>query len=278
MSFSTFAVDLADRTPRQGDDYFRPHKATPLGPLRGGGRSIPQSGATLVSVGAGSAYVEAALVASCSAVGVVVDLPEVVTEMRAYYEDCKLMAHGAELSQSTPLALPGVPPADLVISAEIVEHLPSPPSQHFSTLRPLLSSTGTLLVATPNAGSLRNALKTLLQRPLLPPAERTFGPVSVENEGVHRREYVAEEITAALRTAGYIPASTKYVSYRVNKFRSALFLPLEGPIPYFREGLVLTATLSPSRHGAASTPASATFNGCRARRRPPRSTAPRRPS
>ena len=61
---------------------------------------------------------------------------------------------GAELSQNTPIVLPGAPPADLVISAEIVEHLPVPPSQHFSlTLRPLLKPTGTLLVATPNAGS-----------------------------------------------------------------------------------------------------------------------------
>ena len=33
-----------------------------------------------------------------------------------------------------------------------------------------------------------------LMRPLLPPAERAFGPVSFENEGVHRREYMPSEI------------------------------------------------------------------------------------
>ena len=59
------------------------------------------------------------------------------------------------------------------------------------------------------------------------------------------------EITTALQAAGYIPQSKKYVSYSFSTLRAAVFLPLEAPISYFRQGLVLTATLAPSRYGAA---------------------------
>jgi hypothetical protein len=179
---------------------------------------------------------------------VVIDLPDAVAEFGAYYKRCNLVAYGLDISRDNTIDLPGVPSADLVISSEIVEHLPKPPSEHFASLRRLLADTGALLVATPNAGSLRSTLKTLLHQPVLPPAERTFGPVNLENEGVHRREYMASEIVSALRRSGFSVGSKGYVNYNFTRPRDLLFLPVEALVPYFRQGLIMIGKPSGPPH------------------------------
>jgi hypothetical protein len=243
--FVRFCSDLSRRTQRQSEDYYEYHLKRLWAIYQVCARVLPNQGGTLVSVGAGSAYVEAALVASHSALGAVIDLPEVVAISRGYYDSCSLVPFGLDLSSGNPIALTEIPLADLVISSEIVEHLPSPPSRHFVTLRPLLRQSGTLLVATPNAGSLRSALKTLLHQPILPSAEQTFGPVNLENEGVHRREYMPIEIEAALTANGFELTSKHYVSPGSRDVRYLPFSAAEALVPYFRQGVIITAAIDP---------------------------------
>ena len=242
-AFVRFCTELSLISPRQSTDYFKYHLQRLWTIYQESSKAIGDQSGCVVSVGAGSAYVEAALVESLGCYGVVIDLPEAVSGSRSYYDRCRLHPYEMDIATIGHIELTDVPPADLVISSEIVEHLPSPPSQHFSALRPLLALEGTILVATPNAGSIRKTLKTLLHKPILPPAELTFGPVSIENEGVHRREYMALEIKNSLSDAGYELRSKRYINYNFTRAMDLAFLPLEGPIPQFREGLLVTAVL-----------------------------------
>lgn len=234
--FHRVARDVAAGAGRQGADYLREHSlrlwrtyalcARYLGP-----------GARFASVGAGTGYVEAALVESLGAKGTVLDLPDVVAAEAARYAGLGLSSFGVDLSGGESLAEVTGADFDLVLSAEIVEHLPVPASAHFGMLEPILRPGGVLVVGTPNAGSIRRVVKTFLHIPVLPPAELTFGPVDLEHEGVHRREYMPVEIRAALRAAGLRPDRAEYLSYGYTKAADYLFAAPEAVVPLWRNGL-----------------------------------------
>src|SRR5665213_3504875 len=112
--FVRFCSDLSHRTDRQSEEYYKYHLHRLWAIYQACTRVLPSQGGTVVSVGAGSAYVEAALVASHSAQGAVIDLPEVVDATREYYRSCGLVPFGLDLNSDDPIALTGFPSADLV--------------------------------------------------------------------------------------------------------------------------------------------------------------------
>ena len=76
--------------------------------------------------GAGSAYVETVLASDLQASVVAVDFPAEIELNRRHYDANHFVSVAADLSLDD-LVLP-IEPCDMVLSAEIVEHIPAAPS------------------------------------------------------------------------------------------------------------------------------------------------------
>lgn len=88
-------------------------------------------------------------------------------------------------------------PYDLVVFAEVIEHLYTAPELVLAYLKELLVPRGVLIVQTPNAVALRKRMKMLLGRN---PFERIR--VDRRNPG-HFREYTVSELRGLLAGAGF---------------------------------------------------------------------------
>lgn len=200
-------------------------------------RGLVGEGSSLLSIGAGSAFVESALAARGVRV-TVVDFPQAIGSNAAYYEASGIVAVAADVSE--PLG-PELGEFDAVLAGEIVEHVPAPPAGLFRSWSQPIRAGGHLVVSTPNLGSISSLVRLLFMRPLLAPPERTFGPVSFENEGVHRREYMPSEIKSAFIEAGLRPGAVVYCrNHRPHNARETAYLPLQ-LIPRFRPTLIAAA-------------------------------------
>src|SRR5262249_33972028 len=90
-------------------------------------------------------------------------------------------------------------PYDLVVMAEVIEHVPRPPHLVFADLKGCLRPGGTLLVTTPNLYRFRNRVRMALGQPIFdlfryPEMDRPLG---------HFLEYSREQIEWHLREAGF---------------------------------------------------------------------------
>jgi trans-aconitate methyltransferase len=96
---------------------------------------------------------------------------------------------------------------DVVVLAEVIEHLHAPPELVLGYLSGWLPSGGTLVVQTPNAVALHKRLRML--RGVSP-----FEPIrlSRENPG-HLHEYTRRELDDAARRAGLQPAGAITANY-----------------------------------------------------------------
>ena len=230
--FQLLGDNLAASLSPSASAYWRHHAPRLWDSYTRAAAVLPAAGA-VISPGAGPAYVEAALVRSHGARSVVVDFPEAVEGWAAHYERAGLEPIAQDLTTSPGLGTIGTD-FDLGLSLEIVEHLPTPPSQHIGSLASALKRGGALLVSTPNAGNLRSIMKTVLHRPTLPSPELTFAPVGHENEGVHRREYMRREIEAAFIASGLRVKNVGWVSYGRTTRADAVLLPVERLVPKLR--------------------------------------------
>jgi SAM-dependent methyltransferase len=86
---------------------------------------------------------------------------------------------------------------DIIVFAEVVEHLYTAPELVLAYLREILAPDGVLLLQTPNAVALRKRVKMLL-------GSNPFELIRTDraNPG-HFREYTARELQDALRGAGF---------------------------------------------------------------------------
>ena len=93
---------------------------------------------------------------------------------------------------------------DLVIAAEIIEHLRYDPMHLLLEARRVLSDSGFLLVTTPNVGSITSVAKTLNGRdnPQIFFLYKRSLP-NVEPEIGHVREYTAYELGEVVKAAGF---------------------------------------------------------------------------
>ena len=161
----------------------------------------------VLSVGAGSAYVEAQLALRCGAKITVIDFADAIAAHRDLYDKYCFTAHASDLA-TEQFHLDGQ--FDLVLCCEVIEHLPFPPSRHIKMLSTMLAPGGRLLVTTPNLARLSSAVRLILGRPIFPDPGLTFSPVSYANESVHRREYVPSEMVDALVQNQLRILSTQY--------------------------------------------------------------------
>ena len=106
---------------------------------------------------------------------------------------------------------------DLIVFAEVLEHLYVSPEAALAWLRHLLKSDGFILCTTPNASSLAKRIKLLFGHN---PFERLRGDVN--NPG-HIREYTRAELFELGRLAGLGVTMHRYVNYPTPRRRSVKF-------------------------------------------------------
>ena len=114
--------------------------------------------------------------------------------------------HSFDLNSSTDAAAcPRLPPFDLVVMAEVLEHLLAPPRAVFGCVARWLKPEGELLLQTPNAVSLAKRVRML----------RGYNPYMMMREpgdySAHIREYTPAELVELGREAGL---ETREVSVR----------------------------------------------------------------
>ncbi len=197
--------------------------------------NLLQTSGRLLSVGAGSAYVEALLQRELNARVYAVDFQSAIDLNRRHYDARHFVSLAADLSLES-LSL-HIDPCDLVLSAEIVEHIPEPPSVHFRKLVPYLKQHGHLVVTTPNLGSIMHLLSLIRMTPIMPSPEKTFGPVNFENEGVHRREYMPSEIVDALDQCGLDHVVTEFTWYHRQQDLPTRWL--QSAVPRLRPAMII---------------------------------------
>jgi len=98
---------------------------------------------------------------------------------------------------------------DLVIFSEVLEHLRCPPLVALNEIRRVLRSGGSLFLSTPNAASIRNIAMMLKGKSVFPQVpydftdEQVRAGVHITDRWMHIREWTLDEITDALRKAGF---------------------------------------------------------------------------
>lgn len=213
MRYSEFVRLSRQQAPylrHQGDDYLSYHAARFHKTFEVCSRLVGRGG-RILSVGAGSAYVETLLARDLEAQVIVADFAEAMAMNAPHYQSEGFTTLAVDLC--SPDNRFDLQPVDLAICAEIIEHLPQPPRLMFGDLFRTVKGGGHVVVTTPNLGSLRSIAKLCLMHPLLPPAEQTFGPVSFENEAVHRREYMPSEMEQSLKAVGFGNLERHYLWY-----------------------------------------------------------------
>lgn len=96
---------------------------------------------------------------------------------------------------------------DLVLVAEVLEHLYTAPQLVLRLLATFLRLGGTLIVQTPNAAALVKRVKLLLGR-------NPFEPIRLERgHPGHFREYTVDEVLAAGLEAGLVPVAWSTRNY-----------------------------------------------------------------
>ena len=130
---------------------------------------------------------------------------------------------------------PQTSPYDIVVMAEVIEHLPISPSHVFAFLSGLLDPRGFLIIQTPNACSLPKRLRMLRgQNPYEMIRE------SQQNPG-HFREYTVRELAGFAQANGFLVHSVSTANYFLrNTWTSRAFRCLGGLFPVsMRDGITM---------------------------------------
>lgn len=137
-----------------------------------------------------------------------------------------------------PASWPRMAAYDIIIMAEVIEHLPVPPNHVFAFLAGLLKPHGVLIVQTPNACSLPKRLRML----------RGQNPYDMirdcpRNPG-HFREYTVRELAGLARAGGLHVRSVSVTNYFLrNTWTARLFRRLGWLFPgSLRDGITMCMT------------------------------------
>ena len=178
----------------EGDDYYRRYRDRYFNTLRYIERTSGLArGLRVLDVGSGQ--FACLLQELADAKPVILDVDDAIAEAVSARE-IPFVCHSLAADSDPPLDRASF---DVIIMAEVVEHLPTPPYQSLERLRPLLSADGSLFVTTPNVARPRNIAKLLVhggfhQHWEVPDPPRPLG---------HVREYSLDETTWQCRRAGY---------------------------------------------------------------------------
>lgn len=124
---------------------------------------------------------------------------------------------------STPGAWPRGDEFDIVILAEVLEHLPLSPVDTLKGIHATLRPGGTLVLTTPNLHRLSNRIRMLIGKPLFAP----FCPEALVMG--HVREYTLSEVTDYATRAGFEVLGCEYHNWDLGRFSH--LAPLLGVAP-----------------------------------------------
>ena len=134
-----------------------------------------------------------------------------------------------------PSARPPVPPQDLIVMAEVIEHLQVPPLDVLTCLSSWLRPGGELLLQTPNAVSFAKRLRML----------RGYNPFMMPRQpgdtSGHIREYTVAELISLGREAGLEARDVSVLNYFAHAtWRGELYRRLCGLFPVnLRDGITI---------------------------------------
>ncbi len=199
-----------------------------------------KKGDRVLSLGAGCGTVEKMLTEWGVEV-TVVDFEGAIEKWKSYFSYLGIKYCGANLIKDK-LDLPHNF-FDMLLCSEIVEHIPQAPQEQLLNVNSHVKTGGTVIITTPNLGSIIHIVKLLFMKPIFEVPEKTFGEVNLENQAVHRREYLPSEINYSFKKLGFNPVKTIYFFYtyhpgflmRVLSFSAIL-------IPRFRPGMLLVGS------------------------------------
>ncbi len=131
---------------------------------------------------------------------------------------------------------PKLPPQDLAIMAEVIEHLSAPPEAVLRCVSSWLRPGGELVVQTPNAVSLaKRALVVRGHNPYMMPREN-------RDHSSHIREYTLAELAELGRAAGLVVVDRAVRNYFAHvSRRGTLYRRLGGLLPAtLRDGITIS--------------------------------------
>lgn len=242
MNFSQFyraCLPLTESRLRQRRDYLDDHAIRFWRTYRSCERYLSR-GAQVLSIGAGSAYIETILATELKASVTLFDFPEMLQVQENFNRAQGFRTIGGNIAQYEASA--GGGSFDLILSSEVVEHVPEAPERHIARFRPHLKPGGVFVITTPNFGSFRNLIRFALQLPVLEDPALAFLPPSFLNEQYHRREYMPCEIETALSQCGLRRERIEFtMNSTTRSARDLVFVPFEAAIPRWRATQIVTA-------------------------------------
>jgi 2-polyprenyl-3-methyl-5-hydroxy-6-metoxy-1,4-benzoquinol methylase len=194
--------DFARLTPAEVNrpkDYFRAHNLRFHATFKEALTRVPYGG-SILSIGAGRAYVECALAETRKAKVTVFDFPEAIARNSDQYKRFGFRTCAGNFLDDEVEAPLGA--FNCLMFCEIVEHIPLDPAIQFAKLKRFLKPSGCLIVTTPNIGSAAAIIRLLRGDNVFAGPKKLFSPVRAENESVHRREYTLGEIVRCMKEAG----------------------------------------------------------------------------
>jgi SAM-dependent methyltransferase len=139
--FAEFSRSEAKNRPFQADNYFEYCRNRLYSTYAACVETNKIDGGSLLSLGAGSAYVEHALVKWHGTTVTIVDFPETLAAMGPLYAKCGFKAVAGDITTGLQ-GMDGY--FDAALSSEVVEHLPRPPAEHIRILGKALKPDGEL--------------------------------------------------------------------------------------------------------------------------------------
>jgi len=100
---------------------------------------------------------------------------------------------------------------DVVIFTEVLEHLPTSPTDILGEVSRVLRTGGKLIFSTPNFAQLLNRIKLLVGVCPMSPADNQFKRGWVHGYG-HVREYTMKEILCVLRSCNFTVSKKQFIS------------------------------------------------------------------
>ena len=135
---------------------------------------------------------------------------------------------------------------DVVIFAEVFEHLFAPPTEIMREISRVLCGGGTLIFSTPNFATLLNRIKLLVGICPMAPADNQMKRGWVHGHG-HIREYTMKEILSILESCNFTISKKEFISPTPNirAIKNAHQLALQIyhliclPVPAFRSTIYI---------------------------------------
>lgn len=128
---------------------------------------------SLVSVGAGGAFVEQALVRKYKFAITVLDFPEMIERNRELYDACGFCCAGVDLAGGWP----ELPPASFVLSADNIEHVKTSAVECLANCRRLCQDGGEQVITTDNQRGLKTIERWMMGKRITPDLARVLSEV-----------------------------------------------------------------------------------------------------